>query len=159
MLYTPRDFVKVHKEKYINYCEVLILPDGTVTYAEPSHIYKLEMLWGVPFEELFDGGPHREQLMLTMPRLASPIHWLCEDLNVVSLWYDTCIFPRNYTIEQLNTVKLLMATGCVFIDLRVDMAFEKSIEQYRTNIAILEQIGHEREVCCYNLLQQLQQGF
>lgn len=35
-VYSPFD-IKKHKETYINYLEVLILEDGTVEYAVPSH--------------------------------------------------------------------------------------------------------------------------
>lgn len=35
-VYSPFD-IKKHKETYINYLEVLILEDGTIEYAVPSH--------------------------------------------------------------------------------------------------------------------------
>ena len=33
--------VKIHKETFINYLEVIINPDGVIEYAVPSHIEKV----------------------------------------------------------------------------------------------------------------------
>ena len=41
ILHSPFD-MKTHKENFINYLEVVILENGTIEYAIPSHIKKLE---------------------------------------------------------------------------------------------------------------------
>ena len=41
ILHSPFD-MKTHKENFINYLEVIILENGTIEYAIPSHIKKLE---------------------------------------------------------------------------------------------------------------------
>ena len=40
VLHSPFD-VKVHKATFVNYLEVVILEDGTVEYAVPSHQEKM----------------------------------------------------------------------------------------------------------------------
>ena len=40
VLHSPFD-IKVHKQTFINYLEVVISPEGIVEYAVPSHVEKL----------------------------------------------------------------------------------------------------------------------
>lgn len=40
VLHSPFD-IKVHKQTFINYLEVVISPEGVVEYAVPSHVEKL----------------------------------------------------------------------------------------------------------------------
>ena len=96
-------FIENHNKTYVYYFEAIILPNGLIEYSVPSHSYKLEMLWGVPEDELYGGGPKKDELRRTMPLTASPIHWLCNKVNCVVCWYNQVIFPFNYTDEQVNT--------------------------------------------------------
>ena len=41
ILHSPFD-MKTHKENFINYLEVIILENGTIEYAIPSHIKNLK---------------------------------------------------------------------------------------------------------------------
>ena len=85
MDYNVDDFIAYHNSKHKYYCEAIVLPDGRVTYSEPSHVIKLETLWGVPLKEVYEGGPTRDKLWSIIPNSASPIHWLSEALNCVVL--------------------------------------------------------------------------
>ena len=127
MDYNADDFIAYHNSKYICYCEVIIFPDGRVTYANPSHLIKLETIWGVPLEEVYEGGPTRDKLWDSIPSSASPLHWLSEELNCVVLWYNAIIFPLNYTEAQLDCVKRLMKAGCIDSDLIVQVTVERTI--------------------------------
>lgn len=121
-------FIKNHLNTYINYCEALILPDGEISYAVPSHVYALQKLWGIPENELYDiSTPKQQELALKMPLTASPLHWLCEDLNIVSVWYNQLVFPLTYTAKQLSSVKKLISSGCISKNLDISVTVEKSI--------------------------------
>ena len=44
VLHSPFD-IETHKATFVNYLEVVILPNGTVEYAVPSHMRKLEEIF------------------------------------------------------------------------------------------------------------------
>lgn len=50
ILHSPFD-IETHKANFVNYLEVVILSDGTIEYAVPSHAAKLESLIGETDEE------------------------------------------------------------------------------------------------------------
>ena len=127
MEYSVDEFISYHNSKYRNYCEAIILPDGQITYSEPSHVYKLQMIWGVPKEELYCGGKMRDKLWEIIPQYASPVHWLSEELNCVVLWYDAIIFPPNYTEAQMYCVKQLMKNKCIDAHPLIQVTKEKDI--------------------------------
>lgn len=56
ILHSPFD-MKTHKENFIHYLEVVILEDGTIEYAVPSHQKKLEEICcrklGFKFDNLY----------------------------------------------------------------------------------------------------------
>ena len=99
---TLDEFIVLHKANHINYCEIVVKPNGRVEYAIPSHLSKLEQIWGVPDEELFDNGPIRRSLYNEMPMTVSPIHWLSEDLRCIVCWFNGLIIkprkPRCFSI-------------------------------------------------------------
>lgn len=127
MEYSVDEFISYHNSKYINYCEAIILPDGHITYSEPSHVHKLQMIWGVPLTELYCGGETRDKLWKSMPQSASPVHWLSEELNCVVLWYDAIIFPPNYTEAQMYSVKQLMKNKCIDEYPLIQITIEKDV--------------------------------
>ena len=121
------EFIEQHNKKYINYCEILILEDGTPVYANPSHQYKLMEIYGVPREQyMFASGEQFEKLQKEMPLSASPLHWLVEKTKTVAVWYEFLVFPLNYTGEQLNTVIQLIEGGCISKRIKLDVSEEYS---------------------------------
>lgn len=73
-----------HKRFFINYLEVIILKDGTVEYAVPSHQMKLE--------DLASGilGCPREQVCTTCPRdmWCAYLEWLTEITGAIAVWNE-----------------------------------------------------------------------
>ena len=123
----PEDFVVQHNLKYNFYCEAVILSDGDIQYAIPSHQQKLVMLYDISMQEIYDCSKKYQQLMEKIPMTASPLHWMCEDLNVVSVWYDFCVVPISYTSNQLNSLKYLKSQGCISPTFDVVVTDEKSL--------------------------------
>lgn len=70
-----------HKAKYINYLEIVILEDGTVEYAVPSHQLKL---MDIAMKKL---GKTREEIGDMCPKefYAAFNEWLCDITNTVSV--------------------------------------------------------------------------
>jgi hypothetical protein len=113
MEYPIDEFITLHNSKHKHYCEAIVQKNGNIVYAEPSHTLRLQIMWGVPAQELFEGGPKRDELSRLMPFSASPIHWLAEVLGCVVLWYESIIFPPDYTKDQMASVRKLMENGCI----------------------------------------------
>ena len=89
------DFVKQHDE--IAYCEAIIRDDGMIEYAYPSHETALILAYPLISEEEYYLGCYN----------------LTEYTGYVSVYYDFINAPTYITKEQLNTLKVLIESGCV----------------------------------------------
>lgn len=92
------EFIKQHK--HTNYCEAIILPNGDIDYATPSHIYKLISLT----------GKSKDEIDSIMPRTASPLEWLVSYTNCVAVWYDFFRF-NSLTEKQKCSLHKLVKSG------------------------------------------------
>lgn len=101
-LYSKFDFDE-HKKNYIHYLEVVILPDGTVEYAIPSHQEKLIKIccdkFKVSRQELADMCPPDYYFDF--------ITWLCDTSECVSVWTNFIKNPKSITDKQLETLNKL----------------------------------------------------
>ena len=123
------DFIHEHLEvnEYKNYCEALIDSSGKIGYAIPSHQYALMRLYGdYSRYEIMDSSINRK-IYDKIPINAGVVQWICEDLNVASVWYNMIILSVNYTIEQLETIATLMRKGIIHKDANIDVSIEKSL--------------------------------
>ena len=82
-IYSDFDIEK-HKEKYINYLEVLILADGKIVYAIPSHQMKAGEICCKKL------GISRQELSAMCPRECyfDYLTWLLNISGAVSVWND-----------------------------------------------------------------------
>jgi hypothetical protein len=92
----PLEYIKQHNTPY--YCEILVLPNGDIEKAVPSHTEAL-----IKLHEL-----SRDSLYKKIPPSASPLHWLIKDLHIVSVWNEFCLFNIPITKEQRTTLELLI---------------------------------------------------
>lgn len=91
-----------HKETYINYLEVVIMPNGKVSYAVPSHQAKLESIACHKFEI------DREGLLNMCPRerWLDYNEWLIEVTGCISVWTEFYLGKANsYQLEKLEELK------------------------------------------------------
>lgn len=89
------DYIKQHK--HICYCEAIVMDNGDIDDAVPSHIEALIKLTGLG----------RDKVWELMPITASPIEWLMNYTNTVCLWYQGYMKTGNLTVEQLRTINML----------------------------------------------------
>lgn len=108
-------FIEKYKDQ-INYCEALILPDGQITWAVPSHQMALASLSSRSFEELSND----------IPLNASPTHYLSEMMNVVLVRNNDLLFPLDYTHEQITIVAKLMNRNLVKKSCLIEVSSEYS---------------------------------
>ena len=128
------DFVIQHNRKYHYYCEAVILADGDIQYAIPSHQYKLISLYGLTMDEVLNQALKYQKLLDRIPLLANPTHWMVEDLTVVSCWYDYAVVPFDYTGEQVQALKTLKLNGCISRDFGIVVSIEKTLLETRDSM-------------------------
>lgn len=109
---TVNEFIDSHIE--IEYCEIIILKDGTIEYAIPGHIYKLIEI----------SGEDKEQLELKMPMSAGQVEWMVDYTNTIAIWYSFAIACENITEEQMNTLYNLQKSGSISSCFRVKQCYE-----------------------------------
>lgn len=96
---TPAEFIEQYKSQWINYCEVIIMPSGSIILAQPSHSERLIHITGI----------NRDELYSMIPISASPIHWLLEYTGCMSVWHDfQLVFKSKQTAEQLDTLNRIV---------------------------------------------------
>jgi hypothetical protein len=86
VLHSPFD-VETHKKTFINYLEVIIRKDGTIEYAVPSHMIKLQRIYGKTMDEVFEEYQHQhENEPYDVAVLLDPVEWLCKKTECISVW-------------------------------------------------------------------------
>lgn len=98
-VYSSFDLEK-HKQTFRDYLEAVILKDGTVEYAVPSHTEKLISLTGIERETLYD----------MIPVNASPLEWLLSYTGCVCVW-SRFYLGTPTTSAQEKTLQLLLDEG------------------------------------------------
>lgn len=97
--YFPNDF--------IHYFEAIILPNGTVKLAIPSHIECVIRLV-CELENIT-----RDELKLSIPSSADPLRYLLDKYCMVSVWYNTIITPESISPLQEQTISSLESNGLI----------------------------------------------
>ena len=104
VLRSPFD-VKVHKETFINYIEVVILEDGSIEYAVPSHQMKVVDIIAnkrnITRQDVADLCPPEYYFNYN--------YWLCIESNTIMVWND--FYMGNPNNAQLQTLIMLMTEG------------------------------------------------
>lgn len=99
-MYSDFDLGQHKASEYRYDTEVVILPNGKIEYAMPSHTEKLISLTGL----------HRDVIYDLMPVTASPIHWLVDFTGCISVWNHGHLgMPKSK--EQQTSLKLLIREG------------------------------------------------
>ncbi len=122
-------FIYEHLEvnKYINYCEAVVTKSGLIGYAIPSHQYALMRFYGNYSAEDIMNHEIAEKIWNKIPVSAGALQWMCEDLQVASIWYNGIVLPKDYTTEQLETIVTLMKKSIINKNCSMDVSIEKSL--------------------------------
>lgn len=101
----PDEFLavtKMNSDMWIGYCEILIFPDGNISLARPSHT---ETVFSY-----YEKKNHvtRDEISKEIPEYCSPLHYIIEKENLVSVWYQFIICSENITPKQEKTLKFLV---------------------------------------------------
>ena len=111
VLLSPFD-VKTHNKTFIHYCEVVILPDGTIEYANPSHIEKLFEVYARNHEITVEQA--KQKFVADFDFFDN----LMKDTAVMLVWYE---YEKHLVIptkEQRESLQLLIDNNCVSKDIQ-----------------------------------------
>lgn len=98
--------IQLHKETFINYLEVLILADGTIVYAIPSHQLKGEEIaakrLGLSISEFRDTCPS-DAMFDYLP-------WIASQANCVFVWNSNIVYSQ-INKRQFSSLRILKLNG------------------------------------------------
>lgn len=99
--------IEQHKKTFVHYLEVLILEDGTVMYAVPSH---QELAIKLACGKL---GINRDELMKRCPPeyYFDFMRWLLRITNAIALWEDQCLTGDSISKKQIAKLRALKLNG------------------------------------------------
>ena len=105
-VYSDFDIEK-HKQTFIHYFETILLPDGTVKYAVPSHQMAVENYLAKTLCKT------KEQVWKMCPksRYGDYAEWLCEKSGCIMMWETFCISPPEITQAQKDKKNELIIAG------------------------------------------------
>ncbi len=104
VLHAPFD-IETHKKTFVNYLEVVILPDGTVEYAVPSH---QEKLIRICMEKM--GVSRQEVNQMCPPEYYFDfMTWLCLISECVAVWNEGIVGRCN--LKQAKSLGELRKHG------------------------------------------------
>lgn len=144
ILHSPFDF-NVHKKTFFNYLEVVILENGTIEYATPSHERKLLEVTTKKF------NIDEEKLYESFEKDAMSMWYfeICSyNTKCMTITNDYAKFWFKPTEAQMKTVRRLIEEGICSFDLLHNVetqtkAFEKHYDYLRQcNKSTLDKIEH-----------------
>lgn len=113
-LHSKFDYKK-HNDTYICYCEVIILPNGTVHYAVPSHSKFLENYIATK-QNIFENEVHKylKNKYQQSEFILYGLDTLIKETKAVAVYYHTYYGTPNK--KQLKVLQKLQTTGCCEFD-------------------------------------------
>lgn len=99
--------VRTHRRHFTDYLEVVVAPDGTVSYAVPSHRRRLESVY-------FDMFASPAILDCPTGRRHDYLGWLMERTGYICVWRDRVEGDANE--RQMRALKSLVVNGFLSMD-------------------------------------------
>lgn len=99
--------IEQHKKNFIHYLEVIILPNGTIEYAVPSHQEKLIQI------ACKTHNMTREEVGQQCPKnmYGDFLRWLCQFTGCVSVWEHFIVQGNRLTETQKDSLVELRRAG------------------------------------------------
>lgn len=105
--YNLNTFLESHKrDSDLGYFECIMLPDGTLIEAVNGHVNTICKVYNKP----------RHIIDEEMPISASPIHWLVDHTNCISIWKNQYLRPEVINIPQRLVLTILKNRNFLYKD-------------------------------------------
>lgn len=99
----------ISQYNHINYCEIVILPDGYIMKAIPSHTEVLIEMWCKKHNKT-----RNELKGLLIISDDSPLGFLCDTLQCIAVWYSQIKCPKSGINKiQLDVLQRLISAQCI----------------------------------------------
>ena len=103
----------ISQHRLIEFCEAIVYPDGTVQYAVPSHLEKLERI----YQELcVDSDIIEAATMYGVYGEDAYLQWLVDQTKCVCVWYRHIVTPSEMNPIQRDSVERLSTHGIIHIN-------------------------------------------
>lgn len=102
--------MKLHKQTFIDYLEVVISPDGIVEYAVPSHLEKLLKIF-MEQENISDRAVAVKTIEDRDTDMDGPLISLTKLTGYISVWCEAYTCGASPTKKQLATLRELKLNG------------------------------------------------
>ena len=96
-------FIEHHNSNFINYCEVVIHPDGCIEYCIPSHQQTLIRL----------SGKSQSELSNEIDIMSDVLIELCNITGCISVWFNMYVNPNIVTDAQFYSLLQLRENKCI----------------------------------------------
>lgn len=108
ILHSPFD-VETHKQNFINYCEVIIWPDGKIEYAVPSHNEALIKAYAKQHGLSRDEAVEEARLRFGFYAIDS----IMKETGIIEVWYDYLHNETPLTENQRSSLSMLLENDCI----------------------------------------------
>ena len=134
-IYEFIEFTKQNKDRFINYCEVLIDPKGNIIICKPSHTAT-----AVQYAAEFDNKTILH-IKNEIPFTCSALEWCIDKYGLVAVWYFGFMYsdykngPNRF---QKRTINLLIRNDLIDADYKSWPTHEYKLYLYRKSIGFEE---------------------
>lgn len=104
------EYTKQHPYEWLNYCEVVILRNGTIMLARPSHQESI-----IQYIIELENTTREDINSLMASDLLSPMEFYVDKYGLVAVWNNTLIASCSKKLNrfQKNTVSKLVNSGLI----------------------------------------------
>ena len=126
--------VKMHRNEFIGYCEILISPEGEIIPAVPSHNEAMITI----AQKIFDTDREGIQKMIGVEFM--PLNYLIDRTGYICIWYDFMTTPLHITDKQIEALKELRKEKIISPCIDISYTNEYQLSEWRKSV---EQIFKE----------------
>ena len=123
MKYTVNEFIEMTKQnpdEWINYLEIIILNNGMIELARPSHLEKVIEIYCKKMNTT------KKDFEENFPFYLSPLEFICEKYHIIAVWYNKVIMPKKINRFQKITLKKLQDASLLSLYPKLSFAEEYS---------------------------------
>lgn len=101
--------IETHSKYFINYCEVIIWPDGKIEYCVPSHNEKLIQVYAQQHGLSRDDAVQELQVRYGI----DAIYEIMKETGIIEIWDDYLHNETRLTDAQIKAVNELIEHECI----------------------------------------------
>lgn len=121
-------YVKRHRSKFIDYCEILIDDRGHIFLVNPSHQKSLVRLASIKSKM------SQDEIYKKIPIECDPGSYLADKYNIIMVWYNCLQIPLNVNDIQIETLRELRKQGIISNVATINCCREYHVQKWRDRV-------------------------